>query len=239
VCSPRHYAHRRIRRGNAFDVPAWRRIHSQTPAKQRQKQFAVTADKCAAAGAQVVARLQQQHFPAVAQAHAEALAAIPQMAPITGCGHSEAFVSISFAAPPHDGLCDKQHGMALAYCAKTHAVPLSLAPAAECAMMLLPWRLRLPCVHGAWWQWRPHAYPHFLIPPAVPDPLHQRPCDAIWGCQLSSRTADGVLGSASPPPLIAEECELRTLRQTASFPALPADADLAAQVYKDMGLESF
>ena len=181
----------------------------------------------------------------MAAAHTATIAAIPGFEPIAAGCYSEAFVTMELTAPPHDGERDKQYGMAAAFCATTHRAPSppkAMLPEAR-AMLLMPWNLRLVCVHGAWWCWRPHMYPHFLIPPApYAAALTTRPYDAIWGCQLSARSADVFLKRCPQdtlPQLIAEERTLRAMRHCATAPSLPIDIEHAHSVYDSMGITPF
>ena len=227
-----HYANVRAARGPT-DLPAWRRISGTTLSDIRQREHASMANSAMAVAVSEADRLMTTHFPSVARAHTHTATEIPRMQPISTCGLSEAFGSVDLIAAPHDGLRDKQYGMNTCVCTKTAPQPHVQAQAMR-AMLLLPWRIRLPLVHGAWWLWRPHMYPHFLVAPSEAEGhIH----DAIVGVQLSARTADTMLDACSHTPrLIREECELRDTRMSAAFPALEADEAHTARILEAVGV---
>lgn len=65
------------------------------------------------------------------------------------------------------------------------------------------------------------------------------PHDAIWGCQLSSRSADHFMHSLPVPPLIAQERTLRTQRESSEAPPLTADSPHAHAIFHTMGIQPF
>ena len=102
-------------------------------------------------------------------------------------------------------------------------VNVPVADTRSLAMWLGPIVVRIPCIHGAIWMWRPRAQPHASVAPTFTD-MPGGSVDVMFTRQLSMRMLDRQTSRMDPthvPPLMEEERVMHSARLLADMPEVP------------------